>query len=116
MCSTLYSTGSELPDLVCLQVKKMYRLSNMKYFLNYMEIYIFLFDNFVVWKVLCSKKTILFDTVFLLAYSLAAKLRDFTKSAASKWLDHFLQQTVLCVPVKRKVDQNTAKVFFFGIV
>lgn len=80
------------------------------------NIYIFLFDNFVVWKVLCSKKTILFDTVFLLAYSLAAKLRDFTKSAASKWLDHFLQQTVLCVPVKRKVDQNTAKVFFFGIV
>lgn len=60
----------------------------------------------------CSKKT-LFDTLFPLAHSLAAKFTDFTKSAESKWLDQFLQQTVLCVSVKRKIDQNIAKVFFF---
>jgi len=64
----------------------------------------------------CSKNTFLFDTLFPLAHSLAAKFRDCTKSTESKWLDQFLQQTVLCVSVKRKLDQNTAKVFFFGIV
>jgi hypothetical protein len=111
MCRTLYSAGTELPYLVCLQVRKNVSLVEHDAFFELRgKIYSRLIISW--YGSVYSKKTFLFDTLFPLAHSLAEKFRDCTKSTESKWLEQFLQQTVLCVSVKRNIDQSTAKVFF----
>jgi hypothetical protein len=63
-----------------------------------------------------SKETFLFDTLFPFAHSVAVKFRDCNKSTESKWLDQFVQQTVLCVYVKEADRSKHSESGFYGIV
>jgi hypothetical protein len=113
MCRTLRSTGTA-PPRPCLspsQKKKIYRLSIIEVFFEltgstYFSLIISCYGEFMF-----QKDIVVWHSVSLLSHILAAKFRDCIKITESKWLDQFLQQTVLCVSVKGRYTKTLRKWF-----